>query len=409
MAAATNKKTASLYTRPGRFAYGFLGFACRIVNLLIFKRKILRNELKDAKGPFVVLANHECALDCVNVVGLTKRKMTFVVSFAFFNTLPVRGLLKKAGVIVKQQFQTKISDLKKMKAVVDSREGLVIYPAGLMTENGLSTPIPKGTWSLLKWLGVDVYVAKTVGSYFVMPKWTKGFRPGRTYMDVYKLFSAGDVKALPESEIRERAEAALEFDAYRDQETYKVKYKNGANIRGLEKVLYRCPVCGEKYTVSAVNDTTLACSECGFSRTADDTGFFSDPEGKSTDYRYASDWSKDIIKMLSEEIGEDFSMSLPCRIEVIDFEKKCFRPAGEGTVTLDSRQLSLSATVDGEKFDLVQSVSTLPYLPSSPGKRFEIQTSEQSYRCYPEDGHRVVEFINALHILNERAEHAAVK
>jgi len=397
------------YKAPEPFAYGLFSVACRIFNALIFKRKLLRNELKNAEGPFVVLANHECSLDCVNIVGLTRRRLTFVVSYAFFNTLPIRSLLARAGVITKQQFQTKVSDIKKMKAVVDNGQGLVLYPAGLMTENGLSTPIPKGTWNLLKWLGADVYIARTTGSYYVMPKWTSGFRPGRTYMDVYKLFSADELKTLAEEEIRARGEEALRFDAYREQDKYNVSYKNGSDINGFENVLYRCPECGKKYTVRPVGRETLECSECGFTRRASDTGLFSDPKNGSGEYRYASDWSRKIRSMLASEIGEGFAMELPCDIQVIDFEKKCFRPAGDGVVTLNAKQLTVQGTVDGASLEITESVTALPYLPFSPGKRFEIQTSDQSYRCYPKDGRKVMEFINALSILNERAEKATAK
>ena len=31
----------------------------------------------------------------------------------------------------------------------------------------------------------------------VMPKWSKGLRPGRTYMDIYKLFSKEELKQMP--------------------------------------------------------------------------------------------------------------------------------------------------------------------------------------------------------------------
>jgi len=41
--------------------------------------------------------------------------------------------------------------------------------------------------------------------------------------------------------------------------------------------------------------------------------------------------------------------------------------------------------------------------------RSQRHTSNQSYRCYPKDGCKIMEFINALRILNERAEKATAK
>ena len=75
-----------------------------------------------------------------------------------------------------------------------------------------------------------------------MPKWTSGFRPGKTTMDIYKLFSKEELEILDADAIRERTEQALLFDAYREQERILAKYKNGSNLKGLENVLYCVPI-----------------------------------------------------------------------------------------------------------------------------------------------------------------------
>ena len=78
-----------------------------------------RNEIKGKKGPFVIIANHQAALDFVNLIGASQRLMTFVVSDSFYNTLPVKGIMTKIKVIPKQQFQTTVTDLKKMKTAIE--------------------------------------------------------------------------------------------------------------------------------------------------------------------------------------------------------------------------------------------------------------------------------------------------
>ena len=132
--------------RPDPFVYHFTQFLAWFLATFIFGRRILRNEIRHQKGPFVVIANHECALDFVNLIGLRWRPMRFVVSHFAFNTLPVRGLAARLAPIIKQQFQTKPGDLKKMKQTLQDGIPLVIYPAGLMCEDGLSTPIPSATY-----------------------------------------------------------------------------------------------------------------------------------------------------------------------------------------------------------------------------------------------------------------------
>ena len=156
---------------------------------VVFKRKFIRNELKNIEGPAVVIGNHQAALDFTTLIGATKRPITFVVSYSFYNTLPIRSLMDKIGVIPKQQFQTTIKEIVQMKTAVKDGKILMLYPAGLMCEDGLSTPIPCSTYAFLKRLDADVYVARTAGTYFCTPKWSAKIRPGRTYMDIYKLIT----------------------------------------------------------------------------------------------------------------------------------------------------------------------------------------------------------------------------
>ena len=74
-------------------------------------------------------------------------------------------------------------------------------------------------------------MAKTCGTYFAMPKWTSGFRPGKTTLDVYKLFSKEDLAGMDIREIWEKTRQALQFDAYREQEQLLVKYQKGDQVQ----------------------------------------------------------------------------------------------------------------------------------------------------------------------------------
>lgn len=134
--------------------------------------------------------------------------------------------------------------MRRIKAVIENGESLVIYPAGLMCEDGISTPIPQATYKFLKWLDADVYVARASGTYFTMPKWTKGFRPGRTYMDIYKLFDRNELKKLSVGEIKERTDGAILFDAYREQRGFFQNTATTITSRGLKRCCTPARIAG---------------------------------------------------------------------------------------------------------------------------------------------------------------------
>lgn len=311
--------------------------------------------------------------------------------------------MDRLGLIPKQQFQTTAKDMKKMKSVIDSGNSLVIYPAGLMCEDGLSTPIPSATYKFLKWLNVDVYVARTYGTYFAMPKWSKGFRPGKTYMDIYKLFSKEELENLDLDLVKSKTEDALLFDAYKEQEKYLVKYKNNYNIEGLKNVLYVCPHCKKEFSIDVKNENNIYCKECGFEQVSDEYGFLHNEKGVGQEIRYVSTWSKFIYNNLKSKIlkGEIDNLSSKTEIFMIDYNKHKFVSVGNGIVSLSEKGFSLEGEINGERADMNISIKNFASLPFSPGKYFEIQQGENIYRCALDDGKLVMKFINMIKIFYE--------
>lgn len=394
------------YNRPNIFIYRFVQLVAMIFSAIVFKRKIIRNEIKHAEGPFVVIANHQAAYDFVNLISTTSRPMTFVLSNSFYNTLPFPRILNGLGVIPKQQFQTSVSEMKKIKAVIDNGAPLVIYPAGLMCEDGISTPIPRATYKFLKWLGVDVYVAKTSGTYFAQPKWSKGFRPGKTHMDIYKLFEKDEIKRLPISEIKERTEKALLFDAYREQEELLVKYENNNVIEGLEKVLYMCPHCGSEFSIQVKDRSTIYCTECGFEETSDEFAFLHNEKGIGREIRYVSDWSRHIFENMKEHVrrNREYTISAATRILMLDYEKHKFKEVGQGNISLSPKSVILSGIVNGNPIELKMVSTQFPSLPFTPGKYLELQNGKNIYRLVLDDSRLVMKFINLLKASSELYE-----
>lgn len=390
--------------KRSRFLYGLWKFLANILAELIFKRKFLRNEIKNKKGPFVVIANHQAVLDFINLIGAAKAPMNFVISNSFYRTIPLKGIMPRLGLIPKQQFQTTLYDVRKMKRVVDKGGILVIYPAGLMSDDGTSTPLPMATYSFLKWMRADVYMAKTIGTYFSMPKWRKGgIRSGRTYIDIYKLFGKDELQIIDDDELRRRTDEALLSDAYEEQEQLLVKYQKNSDIEGLENVLYICPNCKKEFTVKNRDKSTIYCEACGFEEKADEYQFLHKTSDVGEEIRHPSKWNALIYSIVKKQIenGELSSLSTKVEIQMIPDGKRSFEKAGEGTLTLTADSFSLSGVPGCETPELIIPTASFAALPYKPGKYIEIQHGETSYRCLPEDGRLVIKFINMIKIFYE--------
>lgn len=395
-------------THPNLIVYRITQALAWILSVFVFGRRVRRNEIRNRRGPFVVIGNHECALDFVNLIGMSLRPMRFVVSYCIFNTLPVRGLARLLGVIPKQQFQTKTSDLRLMKRILNNGEPLVIYPAGLMCEDGLSTPIPTATYKFLKWLNVDVYAARTTGAYMVMPKWAKGMRRGKTYMDVYKLIDKEELAAMSESDIRARVDAALLFDAYREEDDENISSAGNREIAGLENVLYMCPECGTECSTETKSNT-IRCRVCGFAERSDRKAALSKLDGPGRELRYVSDWSRIIRETTRSQLlnGTLSELEGNTTIQLLDLKHRKFADAGEGLLHLSRGEFRFTGKLQGEDVELIIPIGSIPTLPFKPGHHIEIQHGDTIYRCLMEDRQLMMKYVNMVELFYEM-DHEAV-
>ncbi|MBE6624664.1 MAG: 1-acyl-sn-glycerol-3-phosphate acyltransferase [Ruminococcaceae bacterium] len=388
--------------RQSRFWYWITRFASWIYSKRVFKCHTLRNEIKGKKGPFVIIANHEAQLDFVNLIGATRRRMRFVVSESFYSSIPVKRIMTRLKVIPKQQFQTTVTDIKRMKEAIDRGKILVIYPAGLNSEDGASTPIPDATYKFLKWIGTDIYVARTTGAYMVAPKWSKIKRPGKTTIDIYKLFDKEEISQLDEHDIRERAREALIFDEYREQEKLLIKRKHASNVEGLENVLYACPFCKSEFTIKTKGNK-IWCTECGFAHEADEYGFLHNVGTTPNEIRYVTDWSKMIFEDIKcrLETHPDRALSSEASIHMIDYDKHKFHEIAKGSVTLDKDEIKIGIRCGSTLDDIVVPISHFASLPFRPGKFFEVQKGPDIYRLIPENVAMCAKFVYTVEAFYE--------
>lgn len=379
------KEKKNNYNKPNPIVYGIFSFASKILSFLKFNLKIEKNEAKGVKGGYVVIANHESALDFVNVVKALNRRAHFVISNAFYKTFPLGFLVEKLGLIPKNQFQTLPSDLKKMKTVVDNEVPLVIFPAGLMPENGICTPIPKATGKALKWLNQDVYIAKSNGSYLTNPKWSEKWRRGVTTLSVTKFISKQELLNVSAEKLQEMIEKTLYFNAYNENAEKKIEFKNGDDVAGLENVLYKCPLCGKEYTIISENKKALKCLSCGYKVYSDKTGALYKENKREAIFKYPSDWSLYIEKEIEKKIESNPDFKLECFAEIfmIDDKKHKFVSSGSARVSLNKDGFNINGMVNGENLDKNYSIKNYPSLPLKPGKSFEIQDGKTIYRICP--------------------------
>ena len=392
------------YKKPNAFYYFLFRIITSFISKFVFNTKVIRNELKDKKGPFVVLANHEAALDFINLAAALKQKCHFVISYAFYNTCGIRGILDKVKVIPKQQFQTTVMDIRRMKEVIDNDMPLVIYPVGLMSENGMSEPLPIATSKFVKMLQSDVYVCYTKGSYLTKPKWANKRRKGRITLDIYKLMDKKELNQISNEELQKKLDENLFYDAYQNQEEDLVEYKNGNDIEGLEYVLYKCPKCHKEKVMVVENKDTLVCKECGFKAKANKYGLLENINDEKIFFRHPSKWYQFIYDDLKKQIDEGIMIELENKtiIKQLDYKKQKFVVVGEGIVRIGQENINLEGMINNINISKTFSISNYPNIPFAPKKSIDIQEGNTIYRLCFDDKYDMMKFVVLLKIYHRK-------
>ncbi len=383
--------------KPNPIIFGILKIGSWFLNTFYYRLKIERNDLRRAgKGRKVIICNHESKIDFYSIYQATKGRPHMVVSNSFLRSMKIGPLMKSIGCIGKNQFQTSVADMRAMRDVLDNDRQLIFYPAGLMAEIGLPTPIPKATGKTVKWFDADIYVGKVSGTYLSNPKWAKIKRRGKVTLNVYKLFTREQLATLPAEEVHKAVCDNLYFNAYADNLSKGVEFKNGDNLEGLENVLYKCPNCKEEFTVRAKGNV-MFCDKCGYSVLGNKVGTLTQNGDIPLVYQMPNNWYNFIEEGVMKEVEmEGFKLFSKAEFHKINDKKHCFEYVGEGTIALDKENFYLNGKLYGERFEKTIYAQNFPILPFIPGKHFEVQDGKDIYRVYLEKPEQTMRWILAL-------------
>lgn len=392
-------KKASSYNKINPIVYGAAKLASKFFCKLKLNLSLVKNEYRANDGRRkVIICNHESFYDFMGILAYLKGSSHIVMSKTMLRTMPIKNLIIKSGVIAKNQFQTTVSDMRKMKAVLDNGKTLAFFPAGLMPESGAATPIPEATAKTLKWFDADVYVAKFRGTYLTKPKWSRVMRKGKPTLEIYKLASSEEFNELSLENAERLVNSHLYFDAYKNNLIDQISYKNGDNLEGIENVLYKCPHCNKEYVMQVKNENELTCLSCGYSVKSNEQGILSSNGEIPLIFNLVSDWHKFIEDSIFEKVKNtpNFEISTDAEVYKINDKKRRFELAGNVKVTLDTKIFTLDGTLYNQPFYKEISAKTTPILPSTPGKCFEIQADNDTYRICPQNPEKSIEWLLTL-------------
>ena len=346
-------------------------------------------EVKKIKGPYIILSAHDSFMDFAQIAkGVMPKSTGWVVTVEEFR----RGnwLMYGIGGIPKRRFTHDIVTASHMlRYIKQKKHTITVFPEARFCNAGITERIDMGVGKFCKKAGVPVVICMINGNYLNSPVWGKHpYRRIRQEAHLSLLLTPEQIASMSADEIQTCAEKALQRDEYKWQveKGYHIKCKQRA--KGLHRILYKCPVCGQEFKTNS-EGVRLWCESCGAEWHMDT---LSRLKGVNTDKGFSHipdwyNWEREQVRQ--EVVNGSYQMQGDVRVEDFYSDKVGIIPVGKAHFTHDQNGFVFDGEVDGQKFDLTKPVSSLTsvhieYDFIKRGACFDIPTRQTSYFMFVE-------------------------
>ena len=233
-----------------------------------------------------------------------------------------------------------------------------------------------GTDTLIRRLGIDVYVVTCNGAYLTFPKWSKEKRRGRIRVEVRRLFSKDELPGLSDAEISARLSEAIRHND--EQSMPGVAYRCKSPASGVDGLLYRCPECDGELTLTPCGDR-IECT-CGAS-----VRLLPDYRLEGSRFATLGEW----FLWQRDTLDTSVPMAAHVRVGTPDELGNMNENAGEGDVTLSREAICFCGTVNGEHLEFELPTERIGGIPITVAKHFDVYHNNRLYYFYPEPDTRL--------------------
>lgn len=345
-----------------------------------------RSGLAGITGPALLVCPHISMKDHVIVAySLFPKRPTFVLSEHFiFKPFLGWPLKKLARVITKKMFCADAGTILNILRAKKEDNIIVLFPEGRLNAAAHSQPVTEGSAALVKKLGVDVYTVAGSGSALVYPKWGERPRKGEITVTTARLASADEISGMSERDISEMLDRAINHD---DEKACLGKsYKCRDTSRGLDGILYKCPVCNKEFSLYA-GGCEMGCTECGFkTRLGYDYLFESGPIKSVNGWFY---WQKESLDM-NEVLEDDVTLGAVGKKGVMDFN------AGSGHIVMTRERTVLDGELFGSRLHYELATPRIGGTPYTPMREFDIYCDKRLIYITPQDRRRIMKYVHMV-------------
>ena len=376
-----------------------------------FHLKIEKIGMKKIHPPYLVLATHQGFADYyIAPLALFPHRAIYVSDVEGFAAFG-KNLYRNIGCIAKRRYVSDINVMRNIKWAVSKGQSVVIYPESRHSNIGTTSMIPDNMGKLAKYLNIPLVILSVHGAYLANPFWNE--EKTRKVPIKARLECVCNMDELTKStadEIQKIISEKLTYDEYDYQHKAGFTISDKDRAEGIEKALYHCINCFEKYHMSS-KGSILNCGCCGKKWELTENGWLLTDDNNKV---HIPDWYEWQRKQILPELNNNpVSKTFAVNIEALPNEKG-FVSLGKGQLTLDQNSFVLSyVNASGQEQTLSfphkirESVQT-EYNYRNKGACIVLSSTDCCYYLYSDDPHfnpTELQFIGEYLYRKERIVH----
>ena len=282
-----------------------------------------------ADEPCLILMNHSSFID-LKIASTILYPRPFNIVCTSDGFVGKEWLMRHLGCIPTQKFVSDLGLVRDMLyAVRELHSSVLMYPEASYSFDGTATPLPESIGKCVKMLGVPLVMIRTYGAFARDPLYNGlQLRKVDVSADMEYLLSPQEIAGASTAEINALLAERFSFDNFRDQQEQQIRITEPFRADGLNRVLYKCPHCGNEGAMTG-KGTTLTCNSCGKTYLLTETGFLEAQEGE-TEFSHIPDWYRWERSCVRQELLDgSYRLDIPVRICMLVDSRSIYR-VGEG-------------------------------------------------------------------------------
>ena len=294
-----------------------------------FQCRSIGMERLGADEPCLILMNHSSFID-LKIASTILYPRPFNIVCTSDGFVGKEWLMRHLGCIPTQKFVSDLGLVRDMVYTVkELHSSVLMYPEASYSFDGTATPLPESIGKCVKMLGVPLVMIRTYGAFARDPLYNGlQLRKVDVSADMEYLLSPQEIAKASTAEINALLAERFSFDNFRDQQEQQIRITEPFRADGLNRVLYKCPHCGNEGAMTG-KGTTLTCNSCGKTYLLTETGFLEAQEGE-TEFSHIPDWYRWERSCVRQELLDgSYRLDIPVRICMLVDSRSIYR-VGEG-------------------------------------------------------------------------------